>query len=325
MPAVRRPTLQRSTPPELRALQTFVAVVETGSMTAAASRLGLTQPAISAAMRQLESELGTALIDRETRPLRATRAGAVLHRRALQLLDEASRLRSAVQFAADRTLPRLRIGLVVSATVTGPPLIRALQRMADELTVSSGLTPELARGLKERELDVLVTSDSMEDVEGLERHRVLSEPFVLALPHGYRLRPDATLRAVAADLPLIRYTERSIIGTVIERHLRRGRVDAPPRLVFDSSASVLAMVAAGLGFAVTTPLCIVQGGVDLATLQVLPLPGAALTRDLHVVSRRDELPGTPERIRDLAAGLARDCLAAAFGTRAPWIVKSLQF
>lgn len=325
MPNPRKRQPDRGMPVDLRALESFLAVLDTGSMTAAAARLGLTQPAISAAIRQLETQLGSRLIDRETRPLRPTRAGAVLHHRAIRLLNDANGLRSAVQLASDRMLPRMRIGLVVSATVTGAPMIRALQGMADELSVSSGLTPELARGLVERDLDILITSDPMEDVEGLERHRVLHEPFILALPGDYRPPAELSLRSLAAGLPLIRYTHRSIIGMIIERHLRRSRVDAPSRLVFDSSASVLAMVAAGLGWAITTPLCVVQGETDLAMIQVLPLPGASLTRDLYVVARQDELPGAAERIRDLATELTQECLARAFSGRVEWIMKALEF
>src|SRR6478672_13709341 len=72
-------------------LRTFLAVVGTGSVRAAAERLVVTQPAVSAALGSLQEELGVALVARDGRGLRVTPAGeafADYARRALGLLDE---------------------------------------------------------------------------------------------------------------------------------------------------------------------------------------------------------------------------------------------
>ena len=323
-----RRTHKRTTPPALniRSLEAFVAIVECGSITRAAARVGLTQPAVSIALRELETALGATLIDREMRPLRPTRPGTILHRRATRLLSDAEGLRTAVQVATAETLPSIRLGLVVSVTATGAPLVKALQAMADELQVLSGLTPELGRALMEREVDLLITSDPMEDVDGLERRIVLHEPFILAVPRatGADLR-NAGLAALAHAMPLVRYTTRSIIGMQIERHLRRSGLDVPHRLELDSSSSVLTMVAAGLGWAITTPLCVVQGNVDMASIALCPMPGPALARTLFLLNRRGEMPGAAERVRDLASTQLRELLATACQKTMPWALKQMTF
>jgi DNA-binding transcriptional LysR family regulator len=319
---------KRTTPPALniRSLEAFVAIVDCGSITRAAARVGLTQPAVSIALRELETALGTTLIDRELRPLRPTRPGAILHRRAMRLLSDAEGLRTAVQVATAETLPSIRLGLVVSVTATGAPLIKALQGMADELQVLSGLTPELGRALMDREVDLLITSDPMEDVDGLERRVVLHEPFILALPRSSGAQPRPAGLAMLVDaMPLVRYTTRSIIGMQIERHLRRSGLDVPHRLELDSSSSVLTMVAAGLGWAITTPLCVIQGNVDLASLALHPLPGPSLARTLFLLNRRGEMPGAAERVRDLASTQLRELLTASCQRTMPWALKQMAF
>lgn len=310
----------------LRSLEAFVAIVDAGSITRAAERLGLTQPAVSIALRELEAGLGTALIDRETRPVRPTRAGTVLYRRATRLMADVEGLRDAVQTASAEALPSMRLGLVVSVTATGAPLIKALQDMADEVQVLSGLTPELGRALLAREVDLLVTSDAMEDAEGLERRTVLHEPFVVAWPrHADARFKGASLAQLALALPLVRYTTHSIIGKQIERHLRRCGIDVPNRLELDSSNSVLNMVGAGLGWAITTPLCLAQSGADLGSMSVHPMPGTALARTLFLLNRRGEMQGAAERVRELVATQLRALLTTAYQRSLPWMLKQVSF
>jgi DNA-binding transcriptional LysR family regulator len=310
----------------LRSLEAFVAIVDAGSITRAAERLGLTQPAVSIALRELESGLGSTLLDRDVRPVRPTRAGVVLYRRATRLLADVEGLRTAVQTASVETLPTIRLGLVVSVTATGAPLIKALQDMADEVQVLSGLTPELGRALLAREVDLLITSDAMEDAPGLERHVVLHEPFVIAWPrHAEHKVRGASLAALAEAMPLVRYTTHSIIGKQIERHLRRSGIDVPHRLELDSSNSVLNMVGAGLGWAITTPLCVVQSGVDAASVAIHPLPGPALSRTLFLLNRRGEVRDAAERVRTLAANQLRELLVIAYQRSMPWVMKQIAF
>lgn len=318
----------RGNPPNVnvRALEVFVAIVDCGSITRAAARLGLTQPAVSIALRELEISLGTPLIDRDVRPVRPTRPGVILHRRATRLLSDVEGMRAAVREAGADNLPSIRVGLVASMTATGAPLIRALQAMADELQVLSGLTPELGRALVDRAIDLLITSDAMEEAEGLERRVVLHEPFVVAWPLDaeHRLK-KLNLAGLAEAMPLIRYTTHSNIGLQIERHLRRSGLDVPKRLELDSSNTVLTMVGAGLGWAITTPLCMVQSGIDPTRIAVHPVPGAALSRTLFLLNRRGEMNAAAERVRELAASQLRELLTAAYQRSMPWMLNQITF
>lgn len=311
---------------DVRALEIFVNVVDARGMTGAARLLKITQPAVSFAIQHLEEALGTVLLDRSTRPLRPTAAGVVLHQRAMRILADVQALHGAVGTVGGRSLPSIRIGLVASITALGAPLIRALQGLADELRIWSTLTPHLERALRERELDVLINSEALDDIPDLERRVALSEPFIIAVPASFATaRRKLDLPALTEALPMIRYTSRSNIGAVTERYLRRRRLEVPHRLEFDSSASVLEMVGAGLGWAITTPLCLAQSGAKLDMLALRPLDQAPLSRSIYVIARQNELPGASDRIRDLVSDLASKLIAQHFRAENRWIAPLIQY
>src|SRR4051794_19575302 len=96
--------------PELRLIEYFAAVAETGNVTRAAERLHLSQPSLSAAVRQLEAQLGVALLDRHGRRVTITGAGELLARRGRPLLAEAAALVPEVRGRAAATSGRVRLG-----------------------------------------------------------------------------------------------------------------------------------------------------------------------------------------------------------------------
>src|SRR6185295_19855237 len=104
----------KNTVPDLSALRVFLAVSASGNMTTAAKDLGLTQSAVSQAVRHLEEILGAVLIDRSQRPLAPTAAGMVLQRRAASLVDDAESLVTMVRQVGTSKLPALRIGIIDS-------------------------------------------------------------------------------------------------------------------------------------------------------------------------------------------------------------------
>ncbi len=300
-----------------------MAVVEAGGMTAAAKRLGTTQSAVSQTVAHLEETLGVQVLDRAVRPPQPTAAGHVLYDRAKALLAEARELGRAVRAPAEGALPHLRVGLVDTfAATVGPHLIQALRDAAVQWSVRSGLSPEHEAALLAREVDIVVAGDVMQDSQGIERHELLREPFVLAVPVCYGGSVD-TLETLSSNLDLVRYTKRSFFGRKIEGHLHRLRLEPPHRLEFDTADAVMAMVAAGVGWAITTPLCFLQALVYAERIRCLPLPGPGFGRQLTLFARTEELGELPERIAAAAAEvLSKDCLPA-IAAHAPWMADNM--
>src|SRR5215211_7688097 len=101
--------------PELRLVRYFVAVAEERNITRAAERLHISQPALSAALRQLEQQLGVDLLDRSDRVLGITPAGLLLADEGRALLASADRVFEAVRARDGAVVGRLRVGLAPTA------------------------------------------------------------------------------------------------------------------------------------------------------------------------------------------------------------------
>ncbi|MEO5733820.1 MAG: LysR family transcriptional regulator [Rubrivivax sp.] len=310
---------------DLRLLRVFLAVSESGSMTGAAQQLGLTQSAVSQSLRQLEGDFKVSLFSRDRRPLQLTAAGNALRERATHLVEEANQLPSLLQEIGCSRLPVIRIGLVDSfAATVGPLLIRELLQSTLQLSVYSGLSPTHGEALQRRTVDLVVTSDALDDVDGLERHLVLREPFVLVMPVDIaRESSGLSLDQIAARHPLVRYSARSHLGRQVERHLRRLGVAAPRTVEIDTSDTLVAMVAAGCGWAITTPLCYLQGRAHAAKAVAVRLPGVGLRRSLVLIARAGEYAGLPRKVAQQSHRILGEAVIPELRRMIPWIGNDL--
>ena len=294
-------------PVELWSLQIFMEVATARSMTIAATRLGITQSAVSQGIRKLEAELGVALVVRGSRPVVLTQEGKVLERQAEPLLRTAAGLPGLLCAAGQTAVRDVRLGFVDTfASTAGPELVRALTQQAARVVLWSGLAPSLGAALVDRELDAIVTSDPLYDLDGLRRIALWKEPFVLLLPRSLDTgggRPS--LGRLAATVPLIRYSARSHTGLQVERHLRRLGITTERRVEVDGSDALLAMVAAGIGWAVSTPLCILQAAAHLPGTLPLPLPPPGFNRTLSLVVREDCPAALVTQLTETARGVLR--------------------
>lgn len=82
----------------------------------------------------------------------------------------------------------------------------------------------------------------------------------------------------------------AVLGAKIDRHLRRLKITAPRTINVDDSETLVALVADNQGWAVTTPLCLLQGRQHAKQVQAIKLPGPAATRDTLLVIRTGEYP-----------------------------------
>lgn len=293
--------LSPALPFDLRSLEIFLAVCESGAMSSAARALGLTQPAVSLAIGDLEKKLGFDLFDRSVRPLAVTVAGGLLRQRAGALIAEARQIGPLLRETEHGKVPLIRVGLVDSLSrVLTAPLATYLATKADEVSILLGLTASHASDLLTRRLDLFLGVDDLEDWAGLERWPLAKEPYILLLPAGTEApRTVAALRKLAQSLPLIRFSSRSQTGVEIDAHMRRLALDAPRSFEFDTPYGVTSMVEAGSGFAITTPLCIREAALPALGLVTAPLPGPQISRKLTLVARHRELGRLPRELGEM--------------------------
>lgn len=309
---------------DLRSMEIFVETLEQGSQSAAARRLGLKQSSVSQSLANLEHALGVALFRRHSRPLEPTSAGRLFHDRARRMLEEARATRRELLSGGLDRLHQVRMAMVDSlATAVGHPLIEVIKRHTSDYTLTTGLSHMHGHALLTRHVDIIISDDRLENYDGLERHAVLSEPFVLVVPADWN-GPLDNLRWLTRQLDFVRYTPQSLIGQTIERHLRLNRMELPARLHLDNSFAVLRLVGAGAGWTITTPLCLYQAGLDTLQVRVAALPIAPLARELTLVARRDELGELPARLARDSRRLLERRFLAEITRQLPWLVETIR-
>src|SRR5258708_35999166 len=148
---------------ELMQLEMFVAVVEERSVQRAADRVSRTQPAVSIAVRKLEEDIGTLLLDRSRRrDYRLTRAGQLLYEYASQMIGLRNELLSTLKVETSGYTGRLAIGVSGSASMRWIPrlAITFRKRNLNVLGEISCHHPDkLLRDLADRTIDIALLSD----------------------------------------------------------------------------------------------------------------------------------------------------------------------
>jgi DNA-binding transcriptional LysR family regulator len=301
-------------------IEVFVASAEEGSISAAARRLGVSPSAISQQLTALETALGATLLDRASRPVQVTPAGAMFRRHAQTILNAASEARAELAMADLSGMTTLRLGVIEDFDSDVTP--RLLTALAQDLKgcrflLETGASHRLMDQLEARALDIVIAADSAADPapeDWREVHPILSEPFVAVAPPSARID----------DLPLILYTARHLMGRQIAAHLARHGLKPAHRFELDSYAAILAMVAGGEGWTILTPLALHQARAFRSQVEVRPLPLPALTRTLSLSARAGILHDVPAQIAQRLKPLIAEVVIAPALAAAPWLAPALR-
>ena len=262
---------------ELRHLRYFVAVAEAENVTRAAKKLHVAQPAISRQIRDLEEELGLALLERTARAVRLTEAGRVLLAEARAVLQRADDAVAAVRAVAGGVRGELHVGYAPSLTVQILP--RALRRFQAEfpgvrVSLHDLSTGEMLAGLRDNRLHVaLMVAPAGKELRGLRFHELARYPMCVALAPGHRLARSRSLSLskIAAE-PLIGYSR----ADYPEYHAALAKIFAPsgrtPTIVeeHDSVTSLIAAVESGRGIALVPSALTCMVGARLKILSITP-------------------------------------------------------
>jgi DNA-binding transcriptional LysR family regulator len=298
---------------ELRDLEYFLACVEEKSVTRAARKVHVSQPALSHALARLENEVGQRLLDRGPRAaLRATDAGRLLESRARAALSQVRAFRDDVAALRGLAAGTLRIASIqtLNATLLPPPLARfARAHPGVEVSVTTMPTGEVAEAVRSGRVDVGLVAgmppSALERSSGLAAALLYEEKFVVVVRAGDDLAKRRRVRlAELAERPMLvapagTYTH----DVVMDACARAGFV---PRVVLtlDSGEALRETVRCGLGLTLLPESYVPTydhglRGVEVAaptpTRKVLLLEGPtagraarAFVAELRRTSKRDE-------------------------------------
>lgn len=224
---------------DLRALEYFVAIYETGSLSAASKKKFVAQPSISSSLKQLEHSLSTSLFVRHARGVQATHAGEQLYPLAKQLLDQAAAIRDT--FSTDTTKTPFRLGLIKGLGVARmSDLLGRFTRSVDslELTLVSQDEPCQARIISR---DLLLKNEKFVPM--------WQEEYQLAMPLHHVL---GLLNSVnITDLQDLAFIQRSPCEgwAYLKQALNQANVRVDVRAKIQTIEYALGLVKAGLGCA----------------------------------------------------------------------------
>lgn len=306
---------------DIKSLRVFEAVAATGNFSHAAQELRLTQSAVSQIILQIEGILGIKVVDRSRRPLKLTPAGISLSRSAKQIVADMDRLIAQTREAALFNRVEVRLGMIDSFSATvGPHVLKSMVASTSRILAWSGLAHVHAHGLLNRQLDLIVSSDSSDDMDNLVRTKLYKESFLIVVPKEKEEQfAKLDLAQCAQEMPFIRFSARSHYGGMIERHLRRRNVSVPHYLEVDTADIVMAMVASGLGWALASPLCVAQGMAAWDKIAVLPLPGPVLSRTIYLISRNGENEDQAEEIYNSSRVALEQHVLPTLQKKIPWL------
>ncbi len=309
---------------DLKALEVFAAIVEAGGMTAAGQRLGITQSSVSQTLAALEQSLKVQLLDRSLRPPVLTPIGREFYARASLLLAQAQSVSREFRQPQETPLALVRIALVDSlATSIGADLINAVKFRAAHWSLITGQSHRHAELLRNREADIIMSDDKLAEQPDWYQMRLLREPFVLVLPKQFN-GPMNSLKQLAAALDFVRYSQGTVIGQRIEQQLQAWNIRPPLRLQLDNSYAIFSLVRAGVGFAITTPLCLLQSGLVGSDVQFFPIPEGEFFRELTLTARQQELGSLPRDLAEDGVALLRQRMLPVLQEHMPWVLPSLR-
>ena len=237
----------------LAAMETLVAVIESGSFSAAARRLHVGQPAVSKTIAQLEARLDTRLLVRSTRGLTPTEAGQAFYERALRAIEEADEADLLARGAGADLVGRLRVCAAV--TLSRLHIVPHLGRFLD---AHPGLWMDVVLDdrnvdLREEGIDVALRLGNLAD-SSMTARRVASSPLaVLGTPAYFQAHGTPSSPVELAKHQAVIYAQPGFGGSWT---LRRKSVEVPvvlpARIKLTAAEGVREAVMADLGLAIAS-------------------------------------------------------------------------
>lgn len=291
---------------KLRHIRLFLQVADLGSLTAAGRAAGLSQPAVSKSLSELELMLGAALVQRQGRRLVLTPQGEAFRRHAREGVAALNAAARAVRPDAGQEV--LRVGLLPTVSTRFFPELTA-QFLAEEpgtrLAIETGAQPYLLQKLRDRQIDLLIGRMPVAaEMAGLDFEHLYDEPIVAVLKTGHPLA-RAPLAEILARVPVVLPTRDAVIRRTVDDYLAAlGLADLRPAV----ETSTLAL-GRGIVLASDAVWFISQGVVEaeLALGQMTQLPlGAAYLSGAVGMTRpaAGQMPAALTRLIRLARAAA---------------------
>lgn len=274
----------------IRQLRALAALSGNGSVTAAASKLNLTQPAVTLQLRNLQNLAGLPLLQRTNDGMILTGAGQevlTLHERIEAAISSCG---TSLDMIAGRTGGRVSIGAVSTAKYFVPFAIAAFSKIHPKIEVSLyiGNRQEIRQALRGYGLDFAIMGRPPPDIE-VDTHLIGDHPHIIVAAKGHRLEQDFGLAAV--DLSYETFLTRepgSGTRMLMEQLFEATELQPTIGMEMSSNETIKQAVIAGLGIAFISAHTVATELED-GRLVALDVAGLPVVRQWFVVRRQDKV------------------------------------
>lgn len=269
---------------DTRFLESFVQVVEQGSIAAAARFLDLTPTAVSLRIKALEEEAHTALIERAGRTVVPTQAGRKVLAQARLILSEVEYFNS---LATNDELPAGPLTLGAVPSVLNGMLPSILKRwMAKheniEILIEPAASTVLYQRVTQNELDAAILTHPLFEIpKTCNWHPIRTEDLILLTPSSIKESDPFT---IIRENPFIRYDRRVVGGKMVDDYLKAHDIHPNARLELDGIDHIANLVKNGLGVSVLPDWAVESASEPALTRH--RLPGSTPTRSIGLLWMR---------------------------------------
>jgi DNA-binding transcriptional LysR family regulator len=288
--------------------------------------MDLSLSTVSHHLRQLEQALGIDLMNHSVRPMVLTAQGALFLpyvEQALDLLNTGCQELSVIDPHAQR---QLRFAMIEDFdSDIGPDIAAMLAKALPScrFTHYTRVSHDILEMLRNRRLDLAVASRPLSPLPDVREIPLLRDPFVLAVPMGTDQKPEHFISG-QSTLPFLRYNHSQIIGALIEAQLNRLQIKLENSFELDSTSSIMALVAQGNGWSITTPATYLRAKRFHPQLRLLPFPRRDFSRTISVFVAKWQAPGVANLVSSSMRNLMAAVIVAPLCEKYPWLKDRLQ-
>lgn len=310
----------------LRGLEVFEALAATGTVAGAAERTGLSQPAVSQQMRNLETALGADLVDHGRRPMQLTQAGRSFLSRTKAVLSELRLAQNELTVMDLTHLSTLSLGVIDDFDNDLTP--RLVTMLAENMTkcrfrLITAPSHEISEEIRQRRLHLAVAASSGQVMDGIVEYPLVRDPFVLVCARG-AVAERGSVAAVMQALPILRYDREQLIGRQIEAQLARQKLSYAERFEIGANLSLMTLAARGVGWAVTTPLSYMRAERFHEQMEVHKLPFSPFARTISLFAATDWSDRVPRDVARTVRMLVSDMVIQPALRQLPWLAGELR-
>lgn len=273
---------------DLYKLQIFSVVVREGSFSAAATRLYMTQSAVSQHIKDLESSLGRRLFERGWRGVKLTPHGETLNRYTAEIFDLVARAESALMDIDHLASGRVNIGATPGIGIyLAPDWVQEFRSRYPQLMVAlhTGVTSQITGDVLAQKLDIGFIEGELDDRPQPRLASLvladIEQQVVVGLKHPFWDRERVAIEELAGQ-PLIVRQPGSQSRVWLDQALQQHGVEPAIGIEFDNLESIKRAVTVGACMAVLPPY-VVQSEVEQRLLHMIPVEGKPFTRTLKLV------------------------------------------